>query len=89
MRNRIYTPNPAIEKAIAEREAASTPRTTHTITTAEGNILTALSWDDGSPVAEEHLEEYFTQRYAELEYEMLEYEWEEFIQSKIDDYYEG
>lgn len=41
-------------------------------------------WDDGSPVEEEHLEEYFTQRYAELEHEMLDFEWEDFIQSKID-----
>ena len=45
-------------------------------------------WDDGSPVEEEHLEEYFTQRYAELEHEMLDFEWEEFIQSKIDEFYE-
>jgi hypothetical protein len=78
---REYVPNPAI----AKREAASAIQT---ITTAEGNILPALLWDDGSPVEEEHLEEYFTQRYAELEHEMLDFEWEEFIQSKIDEYYE-
>ena len=83
--NRVYRPNPAIEEAIAKREAASAIQT---ITTAEGNILPALLWDDGSPVEEEHLEEYFTQRYAELEHEMLDFEWEEFIQSKIDEFYE-